>query len=231
MPNNPFNPPTTIKEHYQNILYDLGNTAVNPTDLHALLNQLDVSLTALALATGVNGGQAPTGSLATTAKRPFVAVETTALAGSGTLVLAGCYLQANTKISNFNFFPGTTGDAGPANQWMGLYNSARLQLATSADATSAAITASTTVTYAVATTAAGTVTSFTTTYTGLYYIGLNITTSNAPTFTTATGNAHVNGIVPILAGTSTTGLTAPTTFPTTATAITATATVPLFWLT
>jgi len=156
---------------------------------------------------------------------------TTAKATSGTLVMSAISLPNNATINNFNFMPGTTGDAGPTNQWMALYDSQRNLLAISADATTTAITASTAVTYPVANVAAGAATSFTTAYAGLYYVGLLIATSNAPTFTSLTTFATVNSLVPILGGTSTASLTSPSTFPTTAGTITGTAARLYFWLT
>lgn len=166
-----------------------------------------------------------------TVPRSMVTSVTTAKATSGTLVMSAISLPVNATISNFNFMPGTTGDAGPTNQWMALYDSGRNLLAISADGTSTAITASTAVTYAVATTAAGSATSFTTTYSGLYYVGLLIATTNSPTFTTLTTFATTNSLVPILGGTSTASLTSPSTFPTTAGTITGTAARQYFWLT
>jgi len=161
--------------------------------------------------------------LGETVPRSMVTSVTTAKATSGTLVMSAVSLPVNQTISNFNFMPGTTGDAGPTNQWMGLYDAQRNLLAISADGTSTVITASTVVTYPVATVAAGAATSYITPYSGLYYIGLLIATTNAPTFTALTTFATVNSLVPILGGTSTASLTAPSTFPTQAGTITGTA--------
>lgn len=170
--------------------------------------------------------------LGETFPRIDVTTVTQAKATSGTLVMSAISLPVNQTISNFSFMPGTTGDAGPTNQWMALYDSQRNLLAISADGTSTAITASTAVTYPVATTAASsTATSFTTTYSGLYYVGLLIATTNAPTFTALTTFATINSLVPILGGTSTASLTSPSTFPTQAGAITGTAGRLYFWLT
>lgn len=158
---------------------------------------------------------------------------TIAKATSGTLVMSAIELPVNVTINNFNILFGTTGDAGPTNQWMGLYDLNRNLLAVSADQTSTVITASTVVTYAVASVnslpnnpgsgTAVTATSFTTTYSGLYLLGFLLATSNAPTFTGVVGSSIANALPPINAGTSSTGLTSPSTIPTQAGTITATA--------
>ena len=158
-----------------------------------------------------------------TFNRGQITTSTLAKATSGTLVLQAISLPVNCLVTNFNILFGTTGDAGPANQWMGLYDSQRNLLAISADGTTTAVTASTVATYPVATVAAGSATSFTTTYSGLYYIGFLLVTTNAPTFCAQTGSIIANALPPILAGTSTASLTSPSTFPTQAGTITGTA--------
>jgi hypothetical protein len=157
-----------------------------------------------------------------TVPRFQITSSTIAKATSGTLVMSAIQLPINATISNFNILFGTTGDAGPTNQWMALYDNQRNLLAISADQTSTAITASTVVTYAVATLASGAGTTYVTPYSGLYYVGFLLATANAPTFTGVVGSAIANALVPINAGTSSTGLTTPSTFPTTAGTITAT---------
>jgi hypothetical protein len=162
-------------------------------------------------------------SVGETVPRTSVTSETLAMATAGTLMMSAIDLPVNATISNLWFPPGTTGDAGPTTgAWMALYDSGRNLLATSAASTTA-IVASTPFAFPIATVAAGAATSFTTTYSGLYYIGLVLNTTNAPTLCAQVSFAATNAFVPILGGTSTAGLTAPSTFPTTAGAITATA--------
>ena len=162
--------------------------------------------------------------LGETLPRSMITSATIAKATSGTLVMNAVSLPVNQTISNFNILFGGTGDAGPGDQWMALYDSNRNLLAISADAFTTAVTANTVATYPVATTAASsTATSFTTTYSGLYYIGFLLATTNAPTFTGVAGTATANTLPPILVGTSTASLTTPSTFPTTAGTITGTA--------
>lgn len=217
-------------EILRNIITDLGGTTPpDITSLDILLQQLDLALYNSRVLTLSNVDLGVTGSLASTIPRKLANTATYAIT-SGTLILTAVYLPANMTVANFNFMPGTTGDAGPSNQWMGLYSSARVLLAISADATSTAITASTPVVYPVATVASGAGTSYVIPSSGLYYLGLNLTTSNSPVLESFNTLVGANTPVPILSGTSNTSLTAPQTFPTTATAITATAGTPLFWV-
>ena len=157
-----------------------------------------------------------------TVPRNGITSSTIAKATSGTLVMSAIQLPINATISNFNILFGTTGDAGPSNQWMALYDNQRNLLAISADGTSTAVTASTVVTYPVATLASGAGTSYVTPYSGLYYLGFALVTANAPTFTGVVGSAIANALAPISCGTSTASLTTPSTFPTQAGTITGT---------
>jgi hypothetical protein len=141
---------------------------------------------------------------------------------TGVLYVAGVSLNNNVTISNLVLQPGTTGDAGPTHQWMGLWDWRGNQLATSADATSTAITASTPTVYPIATTAAGAATSYVTAYAGLYYIGVCLTTGNAPVLTAEVSFTGVTTLPPILTGTAT-GQAAPFAFPATLGTITPTA--------
>jgi hypothetical protein len=248
--NNP--PAQTDGELWRNILMDLGTTGTaglggaSTIDIASgsgtILAQLDQALFQhRPTGAGYAGVTAPTGCLAATALRQELTVAAAAFAGSGVLLLVQAHCLINTKISNFNFLAGTTGDAGPTNQWMALYDNNRNLLAISADALTAAITASVVTTYPVAsvnstpgTPATGApvaATSFTTYYTGRYYIGLLIATSNAPTLTASAAVVAANKMVPINSGTSTGSLTSPSTIPTVAGAITGTVNVPYFYLT
>lgn len=99
---------------------------------------------------------------------------------SGWLYLVPVWLPKGTVISNIAFTSGNTAGATLTNQWFGLFNSSRVALARTADATTAAWAANTTKTLAIAQTTAGAATSFTTTYTGLHYLGFMIAATTTP---------------------------------------------------
>lgn len=178
-----------------------------------------------------NSVQSPGGGIANV-PRLSANIGTLAMAGSGTLQMCSITLPRNLTVFNFNYLTGTTAASGPTNQWAALYDNNRNLLAISGNGLATAIAASTAITYPVANVAAGAATSFTTTYAGLYYFGILVTVSTTmPTLSGLTGLAAATGLVPILAGASNTGLTVPQTFPTVATAITASTVVPLVWVT
>ena len=60
---------------------------------------------------------------------------------------------------------------------------------------------------------------------GLYYVGVTVVAVTPPNIRCVTTNAVAGGVAPILAGSSSTGLTDPASAPTTAVAITATGNV------
>jgi hypothetical protein len=137
--------------------------------------------------------------------------------------MCAVFIPFNTVVNNFNWVTGSTAAITPTHSWVGLYDNNRNLLAISADGVTAALAANTVITVAVANVAAGAATSFTTTYGGLYYIGILVTAGTMPTLMGAVDAATtIKNIPPILTGTSSTGLTVPSTFPTTAGAITAT---------
>lgn len=242
----------TDGELWRNLLMDLGFTGLTglggfstidiASGMGTIIDQLDLALFQYRPpGAGYAGNAAPTGTLGATTQREYLTLATAAIPASGTLLLVQAHVPINTKVSNFNFLAGGTGDAGPSHQWMGLYDVNRNLLAISADGTSTAITASAVTTYPVAavnslpgTPASGAsvaATSFTTYYTGRYYIGLLLATTNAPTLTAAAATVAANTMVPIKSGTSTASLTVPSTIPTQAGTITPTVNVPYFFLT
>jgi len=103
-------------------------------------------------------------------------------------------------------------------------------VARSGDALTTAIVASTATAYAVNAVAGGAATSYIIPSSGIYYIGIAINTSNAPTVNSFTSTAGAVTVPPILAGTSDGSLTTPHAFPYTPAAITPTATIPLMWV-
>lgn len=224
----------SLGELWRNIIVDIGGAStVDITTMEAILTAFDSALFGYRPGGSDSSSVGPTGNLGATMSRADI--NNAALANTtGTLQLTAVYLPINTKISNFNFLAGATGDAGPTNQWMCLMNSSYVLAAISADATTRAITANTEVTYPVATIASGAATSYTTKINGLHYIGQLIATSNAPTFAgiAATNlTTAVTTLPPIMSGTSTGSLTTPSTFPTTYTAPTPTAGMRYQWLT
>lgn len=143
-------------------------------------------------------------------------------ATTGTLFCWALELGAGESIGHLATISGNAGITTPTHWWFCLLDSSLNLLAITADQTSTAWAASTEKSLAIATTKEGTATSFVTTYSGLYYFGsLQTASGSTMNFSTFTGIAAVNGLAPILAGTSNTSLTTPFTFPTTCTALTA----------
>ncbi len=149
------------------------------------------------------GNLGPTGTIAETIPREFC-TETNATipTASGTLFMQAIYLKAGQLVSNISISSATTAAGTPTNYFFALYSGALGRLAVSANQTTTAWAANTYKTLAM-TTAYRVPTS------GLYYIGLMMT---ATTIITTKGNTAKTGgqlaaTVPILHGTSSTGLT------------------------
>jgi hypothetical protein len=177
-----------------------------------------------------NVAQAPTNGVADIDRR-LVTSGTLGFSASGTLQMVGITLPKNLVVSNFNYLTGTQAAITPTNQWAALYDNNRNLLAISANGGAGAIAASTAITYPVANVAAGAATSFVTTYPGMYYFGILVVATGAmPTLSGGTGLVAATQLAPIVAGISNTGLTVPQTFPTVATALTASAIVPYVWV-
>ena len=159
------------------------------------------------------------GAKAESIPRTLVGVNIAAVT-SGTMVMQAIWLPAGMVINNLITHSGTTASATQTNRWMALYDQNRALLRQSSDSTTTVLAANTLWT--------APITAYTTTYSGIYYIGIltAATTANSLIGVTAAGNAAIRGQVPILTGTSTTGLT--TTAPATAAAITAT--VNSYWV-
>lgn len=155
----------------------------------------------------------PTGALAETFDRALATTNTSA-AVSGTLFLQGIYLNAGQLVSNIGIISATTAAGTPTNYFFALYDGARALRAQSANQTTTAWTANTAKTLAM-TSAYRVPTS------GMYYIGYFMTATTVATLHggPAKANAVVSSTVPILHGTSSTGLT--TALPDPAGAITA----------
>lgn len=228
----------SVQEQMAATVIALGASAPTSDGLGELWADLATGIQGFNPPSGTDIALAPSTATAATLPRPLAgdSVGITVPAGTttATLILAALYLPINTVVNNINVLVGTTASSGVAHNWAGLYNSARVPLALSADNTTTDLTASTVAAYAIATTAAGAATSFTTTYSGLHYLAFAICSATTqPTLYgyNAAGTA-VNNIAPKLSGTSTTGLTTPpTSFVAAATAITATTGVPYGYLT
>jgi len=141
--------------------------------------------------------------------------------GTGILNLDAIWLPKGVVVSSLNYLTGATAATTPTNWWFGLYDSSRVQLATTANQTTTAIAAATAVSLPIATIASGSASSFTTTYAGLHYIGIMVAATTPPTLIGAVVSATLVGQVPILCGTSDTAQTVPPAFPHTANALTA----------
>lgn len=159
------------------------------------------------------GTLGPTGAIAETFPRTF-AVANSAIGASGTLFLQSIFLTAGQVVSNIGMISATTAAATTTNLQFGLYSSALVKLAESADQGAYTWAANTVRTLPM-------ISAYTVPQSGLYYIALKQVATTIATLQggPAKANAIVASTAPILHGTSTTGLT--TTLPSTAAAITA----------
>ena len=145
----------------------------------------------------------PTGTLAETMPRETCPeVNTVAPTASGTLFMQAIYLKAGQLVSNITISSATTAAGTPTNYFFALYDGSRALKAVSANQTTTAWAANTVKTLAMTT-------PYRVATSGLYYIGLMMTATTI--ITTKGGTAKTGGqlasTVPILHGTSTTGLT------------------------
>lgn len=153
------------------------------------------------------------GGLYDTVERQAVADDLAALA-TGTLVLCAIDLPGGLNISNITFVSGATAAGTPVNQWFALYDSNLHKLAVTADDTSTAWAANAAKTLAIA--APG----YRTQGAGLFYLGCMVKATTVPTLAGVSLRAGVAGLTPKLCGTSTSGLTTPSTAPDPAGALT-----------
>jgi hypothetical protein len=140
-------------------------------------------------------------------------VNTVVPTASGTLFMQAIYLYAGQLVSNITVSSATTAAGTPTGGRVGLYSANRALLAQSADQTTTAWAANTVKTLAM-------LTPYRVPTSGLYYIGIYMTATTVMTMKggTAKTGGQLASSVPILHGTSTTGLT--TTLPDPAAAIT-----------
>lgn len=153
----------------------------------------------------------PTGYLWESHPRSGYLAAQAALA-SGTLRMEAVYLRAGVAVTALDYVASSTAAGTPLNQWAGLFDfTSRNLLAVSTDKTTEAWLANTLKSFAVAYTPAAT---------GWYYAGLVVVATTVPTLMGINSNATLNGLPPVLSGTSSTGRTAPETVGFTAAAIT-----------
>lgn len=155
----------------------------------------------------------PTGALAQTFPRNQGSVNAAGPA-SGTLALTALQLWSGQVVSTITFSSKTTAGASLTNQWFALYSAARGLLGVTNDDTSVGWGSNATKTLTLAT-------PYTVPTSGLYYVGLLIAAGTVPSFNGQAANASLQGVAPIISGTSTTGLTDPASAPSTAAALTA----------
>jgi hypothetical protein len=147
------------------------------------------------------------------------AATNTAVLSSGRLSLVGgIVIPAGQTVTSISFMSGTQAAVTPTNQLFGIFRqSDRALLRATSNGTNGAWAANTVKTL-----------NLTATYTPdedmPIYLGIMVTAGTVPSLTTASATSQANAIVPILQGTSTTGLT--TSLPNPAAAITAAATNP-----
>ena len=149
---------------------------------------------------------------------------------TGVLWLAAVALPVGLSVGHICFTSGTTLAGTPTHWWFGLYNSSRVQLATTADQTTTAWAATTAKNLAVATIASGASSTFVTTYTGLHYVGFMMTATTPCNLAGATLIAGVYAQTPRIVGNSDTAQTTPPAFAHTAAALTAQGGLPYAWV-
>ena len=154
-----------------------------------------------------------TNTLAETMPRETCPEVNTTAGATGTLFMQAIYLRAGMLVSNITIASATTAVATPTNGFYALYDANRNLLAQSANQGAAAWAANTVRTLAMTT-------PYRVPTSGIYYIGLLQVATTIATIKggTAKTGGQLAGAVPILHGTSTTGLT--TALPNPAAAIT-----------
>jgi polygalacturonase len=130
---------------------------------------------------------------------------------SGSLYLVPIWLPKGVTVSNIVFVSSSTAAAGLTNHWFALFNSSRVALARTADATTAAWGTFTAKSLAIAQTTAGAATSYTTTYSGLHYLGIMAAGTTPPNLVAeGSAPAAVASVSPGF-GITNTGMTTPPT--------------------
>lgn len=159
---------------------------------------------------------APTGAISWNLDRANAAIgNNTGVLTSGVLQLVGgLVIPAGTAVTSITFVSGTQAAASLTNQWFCLVDTSLNVLAKTADVTSAAWAANTAKTLTLSA-------PYTPSADKAVYAGLVVAGTTMPDLRGIATGAATNGIAPILAGASTTGLTNPASLGATAGAITA----------
>jgi hypothetical protein len=164
----------------------------------------------------------PAGAIAQTFPRSNAVISDGAVLLSGRLSLVAIALDAGELVSSITFLSRTTAAIAPTNQWFALLNNAAspVLLGQTADDTSTAWGANTLKTLNMST-------PYRTTYSGLHYLGIMVAAGTVPSMAVVNVSSGTFGaIAPVMAGTSTTGLTTPASFTSPALAPTGTTVVP-----
>jgi hypothetical protein len=164
----------------------------------------------------------PTGSIAQTFPREVASISDLVVLVSGRLSLVAVDLPSGKVVTSISFLSRSTAGASLTNQWFALFdNSASpVLLRQTVDDTTTAWAANAVKTLALSST-------FTTTYSGLHYLGIMVAGTTVPTMAGINvGSGTFASITPVIAGTSTTGLTTPGSFTSPASTPAGTTTVP-----
>lgn len=164
-------------------------------------------------ADSVRASYTPTAAIADTFDRKLASSSGAATLVSGRLQFVPIWLTSGQLISNITFVSGSTPAGTPTHQWFSLYSTARAVLATTTDDTTTAWSATSSKTLAVSS-------PYTVPTTGFYLLGICVTATSVPNLTGIATIGVVNLLPPVYSGGSNTGLTDPTSAPSTATAIT-----------
>jgi hypothetical protein len=148
----------------------------------------------------------PANCIAATMDRATTPLTSASAPTSGTLQLFAIELVKGQVITNVAFATGSTGATAPTNYWFAIYGSDLSFKARTADQLTAAWGANTARILALTST-------WTVPSSGLYYVGFLMAASAMPTLIGISPNSNSQGSgnwAPIISGTSTTGMTAPT---------------------
>jgi hypothetical protein len=157
----------------------------------------------------------PTGAIASTAPTDRATVASAGVLVSGRLTLAGgIVLPAGQVISSITFVAGGTGAGTPTNQWFCLVDQSLNVLAKTVDDTTTAWNLNAPKTLAISG-------GYTPVIDMPVYLGVMVAATTVPTLQAVGVSSAVGGLTPILAATSTTGLTNPASLGATAGALTA----------
>lgn len=202
-------------------LVPFGKARLKPADL----SSADKARTALGLSTREQRW-APAGAITVNANRADAGlINNTGVLTSGRLQLAGgLVIPAGATVSAISFVSGTQAAETPTNQWFCLVDVNLNVLAKTADATNAAWAANTVKTLTLAT-------PYTAPREMPVYAGLMVAAGTVPDLRGVTSATATTAIVPILAASSTTGLTTPASLGATAGALTAVGVLPFAYLT